>query len=116
MDQIDRKARVRAYKQTPRPVGIFCVRNTAADRLLIGASKDLPGMLNRQRFQLEMNSHSNKSLQSDWNEIGPGFFVFEELDRLDIPEDPGYDPSADLKILEQLWRERLSAAGRLLYG
>jgi len=116
LDQIDRKALARAYKETPRPAGVFCVRNTVANKLLIGVSKDLPGMLNRQRFQLEMNAHANKALQSDWNELGPGSFVFEELDRLDMPEDSGYDPSADLQILEQMWRERLSADGRVVYG
>lgn len=48
MSTIDRGARIREYKDTPRPAGVFRVRNSAAGRSPIGSSTDLPGMLNRQ--------------------------------------------------------------------
>ena len=68
MSQIDRKARIREYKETSQPAGIYRVRNTATGKSLIGSSVSLPGMLNRQRFQLEHGSHVDKELQGDWND------------------------------------------------
>ena len=49
---MDRKALVREYKETQRPMGVYCVRNTVNGKLLVGKSIDLPSILNRQRAQL----------------------------------------------------------------
>lgn len=110
----DRKSLIRDYKQNPRPAGLFVVRNNAANRWLIGPSNDLPGSLNRHRFQLEMGSHPDKELQHDWTELGPDAFVIEVLDRLEVPE--GERAAAeDLDALHQLWLEKLDASGQPLY-
>jgi hypothetical protein len=79
---MDRKALIRQYKETPRPMGVFRVHNTVADKSLVGTSRDLPSMLNRQRFQLDHGSHPNHALQEDWNRLGPEAFAFEVLDTL----------------------------------
>jgi len=68
---MDRKAQTRAYKESPRPMGVFRVRNTLNGRFLIGSSVDLPAMLNRQRFQLGAGGHPDRALQADWREFGP---------------------------------------------
>ena len=112
---MDRKAQIRAYKETPRPMGVFRVRNTKNGRSLIGSSVDVPGMLNRQRFQLGAGGHPDKALQQDWNESGPEAFEFETLDTLKPPDEPGYDPAADLKLLEELWLEKLGRPGERGY-
>jgi hypothetical protein len=116
MTEPDRKARIREYKETPRPAGIFRVRNTATGRSLVGAAPDLPGMLNRQRFQLEHGSHPDRELQKDWNELGADAFEFEVLDRLKPRDEPGYDPAEDLRVLKEMWLEKLTASGEPLYG
>ncbi|MFN8177786.1 MAG: GIY-YIG nuclease family protein [bacterium] len=115
MSGIDRKARTREYKETPRPAGLYRVRNTATGKSLLGTSTDLPGMLNRQRFQLEHGSHPDRELQSDWNEQGPAAFSFEVLDRLDPKDEPAYDPAEDLRALKEMWLEKLTASGEPLY-
>ncbi len=115
MSELDRKAATREYKQTPRPAGIFRVRNVAAGKSLVGASVNLPGTLNRQRFQLEHGSHPDRELQRDWSERGPEGFAFEVLDRLEPRDDPAYDPAADLRVLKEMWLEKLAAAGEALY-
>jgi hypothetical protein len=112
---LDRKALLRQYKETPRPAGIFAVRNVAEDRLLIGVSTDLPGMLNRQRFQLEMGSHPDKALQADWNRLGADAFAFEVLDELEPLADGDSDVHEDLCVLRDEWFERLSSAGHSFY-
>jgi hypothetical protein len=108
---MDRKALIRDYKETRRPMGVFRVRNTVNGKSLVGTSADLPGMLNRQRFQLDLGSHPSRDLQKDWKEFGPDAFVFEILDTLTPPDQPTYDPSEDLQALEQLWLDKINPFG-----
>jgi hypothetical protein len=105
---MDRKALIREYKESQRPMGVFRVRNTVNEKSFIGASVDLPSMLNRQQSQLRMGGHPNKALQKDWNEYGAEAFEFEVLDTLQLSERVDYNPTADLKALEELWLDKLS--------
>ncbi|MBZ0266943.1 GIY-YIG nuclease family protein [bacterium] len=115
MDPTNRKTRIREYKQTPREAGIYRVRNTGTGRSLVGSTTDLPGRLNRHRFQLKMGSHPDAALQKDWKELGEAAFSFDVLDRLEPRDEPGYDPRAELDTLRELWLEKLAAAGEPLY-
>lgn len=105
---MDRKELIRQYKETPRPMGVFRVLNTATGRCLVGTSIDLPSVLNRERAQLRLGGHRNEELQRDWKIFGANAFVFDVLDTLTPPDEPGYDPSDDLRVLEQMWLEKLS--------
>ncbi len=105
---MDKKALIREYKETPRPMGVFQVRNTVNGKVFIGTSVNLPAMLNRQQSQLRFGGHPNKQLQKDWAEFGPEAFEFEVLDTLPPPARPDYDPSNDLRALEELWLDKLS--------
>jgi len=110
--RLDRKALIRRYKETPRPAGVFGVRNTVNGRMLVGRSTDVASMLNRQRAQLDLGSHPNRALQADWDELGSGSFEFEILDTLAPPADrPDWDPANELRALEALWLEKLSPYG-----
>lgn len=105
---MDRKALIREYKETPRPMGVYQIRNTSNGKVLVGSSKDLQSIFNRHRAALRMGSHQNRELQKDWGEFGPEAFEFEVLDTLTPPERPDYNPSDDLKALEGLWLDKLS--------
>ncbi len=54
---MDRKALIRQYKETPRPMGVYRIRNTKTSQALIGTSLDVPSMLNRHRAQLGLGAH-----------------------------------------------------------
>jgi hypothetical protein len=97
---MNRRELARAYKETRRPMGVYQVRNSTNDRVLLGRSVDLPSILNRERAQLRLGSHRNAELQRDWNELGPDAFAFEVLDTLAPPDRPDYDPTDDLRVLE----------------
>ena len=114
-DPVDRKAQIREYKETPRAMGVFRVRNVPRRCSLVGITRDLPAMLNRQRFQLGMGGHPNRQLQLDWQEAGSEHFTFDVLDTLKPSAEPGYDPTDDLKALEAMWREKLAAEGERFY-
>ena len=108
---MDRKALIREYKESRRPMGVYRVYNTVKRKSFIGSSNDLPSMLNRQQAQLRMSVHPNRELQKDWNELGPDAFEFEVLDTLTAPEQGDHDPTQDLRALEELWLDKLSPFG-----
>lgn len=105
---MDRKEQLRRYRETLLPMGVFLVRNTTLGSARLGSSVNLPGMLNRQRFQLDMGAHPNRALQQEYNEFGSAAFEFRTLDTLEPSTDPDYDPGDDLVMLEGMWLERLS--------
>jgi hypothetical protein len=105
---MDRKELIRQYKETPRPIGVYRVHNTVGDKSFVGSSRDLPAILNRSRLQLQTGGHQNRALQRDWDALGADAFAFEVLDELSVPDQPDYDPTDDLRVLEAMWLERLS--------
>ena len=60
------------------------------------------------RVKTQKGAHPNRELQSDWNRLGEGVFVFEVLDTLKPSDQPGWDPAGDLRVLEEMWLEKLS--------
>ena len=113
---MDRKEKIRQYKETPLPAGIFRVKNIQSSKSFIGSSTNLPGMLNRQRFQLDNDSHVNRELQRDWKELGSDAFVFEILDQLEPSDDPNRNQAEELQVLLDMWSDKLLASGEQLYG
>jgi len=112
---VDRKELIRRYKETPRPAGVYRVVHRASGRTLLGASKDVPAMLNRIRAQLSLASHPSRQLQADWDSDGEDGFEFETVDLLPEPETPGQDISGDLDTLYRLWEDQLQLDPDLLY-
>lgn len=99
------------YKNTPKPMGVFLIRNLVSDKVFLGIGLDLPGIINRHKFQLSQGIHQNTQLQNDWNELGSRNFAFEILDQLGLASDPTFDYEEDLKSLEKLWLEKLQPYG-----
>ena len=107
----DNKRMKKDYQQTPRPMGIFLIRNNRSDRVLLVAGMNLHGAINRHKFQLDHGSHANKQLQADWNELGSDNFAFEIVDELTPRPDQTLDYRAELVFLEKLWLEKLQPFG-----
>jgi hypothetical protein len=99
------------YKNTPKPMGVFLIRNLVRDKVFLGIGLDLPGIINRHKFQLSQGIHQNTRLQNDWNKLGSRNFAFEILDQLGLASDPTVDHEEDLKSLEKLWLEKLQPYG-----
>lgn len=95
-------------------MGVFLIRNIANDKVFVGAGLNLPGTMNRHRFQLGSGRHANQQLQADWNELGSSSFAFEIVDQLQ-PR-PGGNDRADLESLLDLWIERLRPFGEAGYN
>lgn len=105
---LDKKAATKKYKQTIQQMGIYQIKNLSTGKFLINSSKNLNGILNRSKFQLELGSYVNKALQEDYNNLGESQFSFEILDELKPKkDDPSYDYTKDLETLKELWLEKL---------
>ena len=103
----DKKELKKQYKQTAQPMGVFQIRNSVNGKIFIGKSKNLKSALNSNMFQLETGTHMNKSLQKDFKLFGKKCFLFDVLDYLEPKEDKKYDYTDDLKVLEEMWLEKL---------
>ena len=103
----DKNELKKQYKQTAQPMGVFQIRNLANGKIFIGKSKNLKSAYNSNMFQLETGAHMNKGLQKDFKLFGKVSFSFEVLDYLEPKEDKKYDCTDDLKLLEEMWLEKL---------
>jgi hypothetical protein len=108
---IDKKAAVLDYKLSHPPMGVYQIRNTVNGKIWIDSSTNVPAKFKRYSLQLNGGSHVSKSLQADWNEFGADAFAFEVLEPVLPRDDPNYDYAADLKVLQELWMEKLEPYG-----
>jgi hypothetical protein len=114
--KVDKKQLKKQYQQTPRPAGVFLIRNNLNDKVFLVAGLDLPALINRHQFQLAKGGHPNKQLQADWNESGEKNFAFEIIDELSPRAGAGLDYRAEVASLEDLWLEKLQPFGERGYN
>ncbi|ACT00621.1 GIY-YIG nuclease family protein [Paenibacillus sp. JDR-2] len=102
-----------AYAQTFRRMGVYQIRNTENDKILVLGSMDLDGAKNRLAFMQQTNMNTVFELQQDWNKYGGSCFAFEELDSIKPREENVTDRSelkkyqAEVDALLELWIEKL---------
>jgi len=108
---MDKKEKIKEFKSTHRPMGVYQIRNKVNGKVFIGSSKNLPAILNRMQTELKFGNCRNQVLQQEWKQFGAEAFAFEELELLEPLDDPAYDPAADLRYLEELWSEKLKPYG-----
>ncbi len=106
-----RKEINREYLERPKPAGVFQVKNTANGKVLLGSSLNLEGSLNGHKFTLRIGSHRNKELQDDWNKYGVESFIFEILETVQVRDDPNFNLSDELTLLEMIWLEKVQPFG-----
>ncbi|CAM3281298.1 GIY-YIG nuclease family protein [Corallococcus soli] len=112
-----RAERKRAYKEAAVPMGIYAIRNRVNGKVFVGHSLNLPAMFNRIRFEFAQRMHRVPELQADWEQHGEAAFSFEVLDQLEPLDEPGPTPPVEeLKVLEQMWLERLKPYGDAGYN
>ena len=104
---MNKKELRKQYKQTVLPMGVFQVKNLISGKIFIDSGLNIVGKINGCKFQLSLGSHMNKALQEDFNQIGITNFSFEVIDYLKPKEDMTIDYIDDLKMLEEMWIEKL---------
>ena len=89
-------------------MGVFQIRNTSSDKVLIDSSVDMKSKWNRHRMELKFGKHQNLALQKDWNEQGEESFVFEVLSEIEPKENEKVDYNRELATLQSMIVEDLS--------
>ena len=64
----------------------------------------------------DLNSHPNKELQKDWNELGEDQFKFEILEVVQVEDKPNFNLKDELTLLEEIWLEKLQPFGERGYN
>jgi len=103
-----RRQRAREARDAFPAMGVYAVRETRDGWVRVGASRNVPGMLNRIRFELRHGSHPDKQLQALWRR-DPSTIRFEVLELLRQREDPAFDYDAELNELAAIYRAELCA-------
>lgn len=109
----DRRALLRQYKETPRPLGVYLARDVASGRIVaLRAALDVDGAINRDRFELRQGGHRDAAMQAVWRRGGEDALRFETVELLKPPtEERPYDPREALAEALALWREELGFDG-----
>jgi len=107
-----RKELQQMYKEIKTQAGVYQVRNKQNGKLFIDTTANM-NTLNGKRFQLNMGSHVNKALQSEWSAFGEDAFEIEVLELVDEKrmETAFFDMKETLRKLEEKWLQKLEPYG-----
>ena len=96
------------YKEREIIGGVFAIRNTLNNKLLLDAAVNLKGSQNRFEFSRKHGSCIYMKLQKDWGKQG-GHFVFEVLEELKKGETQTDEEfKEDIAVLKEIWLTKLS--------
>ena len=95
------------YKRMKFPMGVFQIKNTQNEMVLIDVSTDMESKWNRHKTELKFGSHRNKLLQMDWNKYGANNFHFEVLSELEDSDNENIDYKEELNVLKNMILEDL---------
>jgi hypothetical protein len=87
-------------------MGVYAVRNLVTHVAFVGTATDLPGILNRHRFELKLGGHRNTELARSYKDYGPDAFAYEVLDKLVPKNESGVNCASELETLLALRMEQ----------
>lgn len=82
MQEQERRAAVRAYKERKVAAGIFAVRCAPSGECWVGRAPNLATIQNRLWFTLRQGNCPHATLQAAWRRHGPDAFSFEIVEQL----------------------------------
>ncbi|WP_410511408.1 GIY-YIG nuclease family protein [Paenibacillus sp. BR2-3] len=121
MEKAKRKELAYNYAHSHRLMGAYRIVNIENGKSFVGSTLNLEGVWNKHKFMLDINSHTEKALQEDWNKFGEAGFRFEILEQIKPDEDFVENVSdlakyrKKLPDLEKKWLGELSPFGERGY-
>ncbi|PAE37596.1 GIY-YIG nuclease family protein [Bacillus sp. 7884-1] len=110
-----RKELKQQFKETSVEAGIYQIKNTINNKILVGSTKNLK-TLNGITFMLETNGYTtNKELQKEWNQYGRDAFKIDILEKLKKDDGHYFNEKEALLALEEKWLEKLQPYGERGY-
>ena len=115
-DKMDKKQLTKDYKLQKQSVGVYAVHNKIDNKMFIGTSKNLPAVIRRFEFTLQMESFPYQELIDDYKKLGKDNFEIKILDELELKNETDKEITAELNELEELWIEKLKDDGASFYN
>lgn len=107
VEKNNRKELARAYRERKIVGGVYAIKNTANEKVLLAWDTDLQGSRNKFDFSVMTGSCPSMKLQKDWQSFGKDTFVFEVVEELEKKsEQTEREFCEDLMTLEELCRDR----------
>lgn len=100
-----------SYKLMKFRIGVFLIRNTVNNKVLIEGSINLDSIIKRHQFELKSGVHKNEDLQKDWNQWGADHFQFEILSEIKQDDADKTDYKKEVKQLESMFIEEYQPFG-----
>ena len=113
---IDKKQITKDYKQQKQPAGIYVVHNKIDNKMYIGTSKNLPAVVRRFEFTLQMDRFPYQDLIDDYKKVGKENFEIKILNELELKNETDKEIDTELNELEKLWIEKLTGDGVRFYN
>jgi len=106
-----RKTLKNEYKQEKVIGGIYRVTNTRNGMYLLDYTANLQAKQNSYNFMVSSGSCLDYRLKNDLTSFGGKSFIFEILEALEKKKEQTQDDFIDdLKMLQQLWSEKLDSS------
>ena len=95
------------YKEREIIGGVYVIKNTLNNKVLLDVTADLRSSKNRFEFSVKTGSCIHMKLQNDWSKGDGGQFVFEVLEELKKEDTQTIKEfKADIDILKEIWLEK----------
>ncbi len=109
MDAQSKKELLAKYKEREQIGGVFLIRNTITNKILLNSTYDMQGSKNSFEFSLKTGSSPSRKLQKDYREYGASAFLFEILEELKKGENQTLEEfQSDVNLLKEIWVEKLA--------
>lgn len=115
-EMINKKQLTKNYKLQKQPAGVYAVHNKIDNKMFIGTSKNLPAVIRRFEFTLQMESFPYQDLIDDYKKLGKENFEVKILDELELKKGTEKEIDTELISLEELWIENLKDDGVSFYN
>ncbi|EMG28372.1 hypothetical protein X560_2288 [Listeria fleischmannii 1991] len=108
----DRKAKIRAYKETPPDAGVYRFSNEETGVFLIGKTMNLKGAASKLEFGMKLGEGSMlpRYMADEARKSGVDKITFEVLERVEVkPEMTRADIEEECDVLFEIWEEKLES-------
>jgi hypothetical protein len=108
--KLERKELMAKYKEMKHDAGVYRIINNQTGKYLLGSDSNIKTIYNKFEFGKTTGSYDvlSRKLTNEFKQYGYDSFSIEILDLLDIkPEATSAEIKEELKLLEEMWREKL---------